>query len=136
MSLLLARLCLRKRRRSTLDRVQINIHGVEPADRRQRGILIGGDQRPGVTDEMPMRPAIGAVTVVQFRLMRALSSAAFFDSTLALSWGAGGGGVVSILAGNAVIPDQRRVALAFWQSETTSAWACFSAAAASFQAAR
>ena len=33
-----------------------------------------------------MRPAIGAVTVVQFRLMRALSSAAFFDSTLALSW--------------------------------------------------
>ena len=40
---------------------------------------------PGVTEEIPMRPAIGAVMVVQFRLMRALSSAAFFDSTLALS---------------------------------------------------
>ena len=40
---------------------------------------------PGVTEEMPMRPAIGAVTVVQLRLMRALSCAAFFDSTLALS---------------------------------------------------
>ncbi len=40
---------------------------------------------PGVTEEMPMRPAIGAVTVVQSRLMRALSSAAFLDSTLALS---------------------------------------------------
>lgn len=57
-----------------------------------------------------MRPAIGAVTVVQFRLMRALSSAAFFDSTLALSR-AQVEAASSASAGNAVIPDQRRVAL-------------------------
>ena len=57
-----------------------------------------------------MRPAIGAVTVVQFRLMRALSSAAFFDSTLALS-GRRWRRRRRHPAGNAVIPDQRRVAL-------------------------
>jgi hypothetical protein len=38
---------------------------------------------PGVTDEMPIRPLIGEVIVVQFRLIRALSSAACLALTLA-----------------------------------------------------
>ena len=58
-----------------------------------------------------MRPAIGAVTVVQFRLMRALSSAAFrLHAGLVRAQAEAAS---SASARDAVISDQRRVALGF-----------------------
>lgn len=76
-SLLVASDCLRRRNKSTLERVRSTYIVSRPRIVVNAVSCDAVTSAPWVTDEMPMRPEIGAVTVVQSRLMRAVSSAAF-----------------------------------------------------------
>ena len=66
--------------------LDVDVDRVEPLDDGQRIGLVGGDEAPTVNSDRPMRPLIGAGTVVKRRLIRAVSSAALFWATAARAW--------------------------------------------------
>ena len=92
---------------------EIDIHGVQPTDRGQGGILVGGNQCAGGDgrDADPSgnrRGNGGPVQVNPRALQRRL-----FRLHAGFVLIAGGDSIVGILTGNAVVLHQRRVALGF-----------------------